>query len=63
MCTSSLTAQAAALKAELVMRSPRVETLKGMFDEIAEIVGERHLKSKLMHETDLMEQIVALAHA
>ena len=61
--TASLTAQAAALEAELKMTCPRVNTPKELFEGIDDDVGGRRLSSRHMHETRLMEQIVILAHA
>ena len=60
---ASLTAQGAALKAELHMTCPRVDTLKELFEGIKYDVGRERLSSTHMHKTGLMEQIVLLAHA
>ena len=64
MNRKTLSAQAAALAAELAMKFLRVNTLRGgIFDEIADAVGGKRLRSNAMHETGLMKQIVYLVHA
>ena len=60
--TSDLKAHAAALKAELAKKAPRVNTLKGIFKKV-EGDCDKRLGSVYMHETGLMEQIVSLAQA
>ena len=60
---ASLAAQAAALKAELQMTCPRVDTLKELFEGIKYDVGRERIASEFMHLSGLMEQIVLLAHA
>ena len=56
-----LSAQAAALAAKLAMKCPRVNMLRGIFDEIVDAIREKHFHSEVMHETGLMKQIVDLA--
>ena len=63
MNRKSLSAQAAALAAELGMKCPRINTLKELFNGIDEDVRGMRLASKVMHKTGLMAQIVLLAHA
>ena len=50
-----MSAQAAALAAELKMKCPRVNMLKELFDGIDEDVRGTCLSSRVMHETGLME--------
>ena len=59
---SDLKAHAAALKAELAKKNPCIDTLKGIFEKV-EGDCDKRLSSEKMHETGLMEQIVALAQA
>ena len=59
---SGLRAHAAALEAELAKRAPCVVTLKGIFKKV-EGDCDKRLSSDNMHESGLMEQIVALAQA
>ena len=59
---SDLEAHAAALKAELAKRAPRVDTLKGILKKVERHCHKR-IASKYMHESGLMEQIVALGQA
>ena len=54
--------QAAALAAELTMKCPCIDVVRKLFDKIAGAVWKERLKSDMMHETGLMEQIVNLAH-
>ena len=59
---SDLKAHAAALEAELAKRAPRVDTLMGIFEKVERDCDKR-LGSSFMHDSGLMEQIVALAQA
>ena len=60
MSESTLKKQAADLKAELSVAFPRVTVVRDLLDDIAGDVGARCLKPIKMHETGLMEQLVAL---
>ena len=60
---ASLTAQGAALKAELQITCPHVDTLKELFEGIKYDVQTERISSRHMHKTGLMEQIVLLAQA
>ena len=51
-----------ALAAELATKCPRVNTLRGTFNEIADAIGEKRLRSEVMHAIGLMKPIVYLAH-
>ena len=62
MNVRSLKEQAAALAAELKLKCPRVELVRGIFNDIEGDVGPKCLRCRKMHETGIMEQIVNLAH-
>ena len=62
MSRKSLSAHAAALAAKLAMKCPCINMLRGLFEEIVDAVGRKHLPSDVMHETGLMKQIMDLAH-
>ena len=63
MSESTLKKQAADLKAELSVAYPRVTVVRDLLDDITSDVGARQSrlhKSIRMHDTGLMEQLVAL---
>ena len=63
MTLASMTKQAADLKAELSLDCPRVTVVKDLFDDIDCDIGRRLLKPIKLHDTGLMEQLVALLFA
>ena len=60
MSESTLKKQAADLRAELSVAFPRVTVVRDLLDDIAGDVGGKCLRPVRMHETGLMEQLVAL---
>ena len=60
MNLASLRKQAADLKAELSLDCPRVTVVRDLLDDIAGDIGPRRLRPIRLHETGLMEQLVAL---
>ena len=60
MNLASLRKQAADLRSELSVAFPRVTVVRELLDDIAGDVGGKCLRPIRMHETGLMEQLVAL---
>ena len=60
MNLASMKKQAADLRAELSVAFPRVTVVRDLLDDIAGDVGGKCLRPVKMHETGLMEQLVAL---
>ena len=63
MTLASMTKQAADLKAELSLDCPRVTVVKDLFDDIDGDIGRKLQNPNKLHDTGLMEQLVALLFA